>query len=128
LPKRVTSVGLLDVVLRDARGNEVRVPHLCALLQPMSVHAHDPRVSVELCVSSSALPATVVGVLLAALSGEHDEPAAELLDIDADGARYHVSVASRSERRASELRLLLAEALAHANIPWGRPRAGGALR
>jgi Mechanosensitive ion channel len=125
---RVQSVGLLDVVLRDAHGDELRVGHLYALMHPLRLLPHEPRIRVELCVSSSAPPATVLDVLLAAVSGEHDEAAAELLEIDADRACYAVTVASRSERRPSELRLLLAEALARASIPWGRARAGGSDR
>jgi small-conductance mechanosensitive channel len=123
---RVVSVGLLDVWLRDAQGADVRVPHLSALLKPLRVPVSEPRLSVDVCVSADADPANVVRVLQSAAEPIGERPRVELRDIDADGARYRVSVFVSSERSQSELRMSLAQALLREQIAWGRPRASGA--
>jgi hypothetical protein len=121
---RVIGVGLLDVTLRDASGVDIRVPHLCALISPMRVLAHEPRLIVELWINPSASPANVLRLLLAAVSGQDPEAAVELLAIDADGACYRVSVNRREKHTASDLRVQLAEALAAEGVAWGRRGAG----
>jgi small-conductance mechanosensitive channel len=123
---RVVSVGLLDVLLRDADGCDVRVPHWCSLTRPMRLYAGEPRLCVELCVDAAASPSGTQQLLLEAARGLDEHARVELLDIDADGARYLVSALADSSR-ASELRTLLAETLRRENIGWGRPRAGARI-
>jgi len=117
-------VGLLDVVLRDPDGSDVRVPHLYSLLKPMRLHASEPRLVIEVCVQSDASLPAVQRLLESAAVGFADHAHVDLIDIDADGARYAVSVAADTSR-ASELRLLLAETLVREKIGWGRRRSGG---
>jgi small-conductance mechanosensitive channel len=123
---RVVSVGLLDVVLRDPDGSDVRVPHLCSLIQPMRLHALEPRLSIEVCVQPDASPGHVQQLLQTAAASFGERAHVDLVDIDADGARYAVSVAADASR-ASELRMLLAETLRLENVGWGRQRLGGRL-
>ena len=127
---RVISIGLLDVLLRDARGGEVRVPHLRALISPVRQQTADPRTQFEICVSADADPANVLRLLTATLSGASgsDDVHVELLTIDADGARYHMSVNGKTERRSNELRLAVVQALAREQIAFGRPAVGGTPR
>jgi small-conductance mechanosensitive channel len=122
---RVVSVGLLDVLLRDTEGSDVRVPHLCTLLKPAKLHGVEHRLAVEMCVSSSASPASVQRLLLDAATSFGDRPQVELLDIDADAARYRVSVGAEMARGASDLRLALADVLLREGVPLGHNRYGG---
>jgi small conductance mechanosensitive channel len=122
LSGRITSIRLLDMVLRDSDGSELRVPHLRTLFTPLRVLAAERRRSVELAVSPRAEPGAVIALLMAALgdAGAPGDHAVELTDIDADAARYKVSVPARDARSASDLRLLLAQALVREQIALGR--------
>lgn len=119
---RVISVGLFDVLLRDAHGSEVRVPHLRSLLMPLRVAALEPRLCVQVCVSPALDPAAVIELLAssARTPGGVDDVQVELEQIDADGACYRVSVSLRDERTQAGLRLLLVKALQREGMPLGR--------
>ena len=119
---RVLSVGLLDVLLRDAQGGEVRVPHLRSLLMPLRVVANEPRLSVSVCVSPEIDPAAVIELLAASARtpGGVDNVEVELEHIDADGASYRVNVPLRDERTPGSLRLALVQALLRERMPLGR--------
>jgi small conductance mechanosensitive channel len=122
LQGRIVNIRLLDVVLRDNEGSEVRVPHVRTLFTPLRVLGTERRI-IELTVTPQIEPAAVIELFMAAL-GTSISPAEiliELVDIDADAARYRVSVPGRDTRSASDLRLLLVGALARAHIPLGRP-------
>jgi small-conductance mechanosensitive channel len=119
---RIVTIRLLDMVLRDSEGSEIRVPHVRTLFTSLRVLPAERRRSVELVVSPAADPAAVVELFTAAL-GEATTPGdhlVELVHIDADAARYRVSVPGRDTRSASDLRLLLVRALARAGIALGR--------
>jgi small-conductance mechanosensitive channel len=120
----VTGVGLLDVCLRDADGGEVRVPHFATLLKPTRVQLDDTRLRVELCVSSEASLLEVKELLEKTALGFGHSVSVELREIDADGARYLVSVVPGRALSASDLRLGLSLALAREGVAWGRPRGG----
>jgi small-conductance mechanosensitive channel len=122
----VTSVGLLDVRLRDADGAEVRVPHFRTLLDPSRVQPDDTRLRVELYVSAEAALLEVKELLERTALGFGHSVLVELREVDADGARYHVSVVPGQTLTASDLRLGLSLAIAREGIAWGRPRAGSA--
>jgi small-conductance mechanosensitive channel len=121
---QVTGVGLLDVRLRDADGGEVRVPHFASLLKPSRVQIDDTSVRVELCVSSQAPLLEVKELLERTALGFGHSVNVELREIDADGARYLVSVVPGQALSTSDLRLGLSLALAREGVAWGRPRAG----
>jgi small-conductance mechanosensitive channel len=120
---RVISVGLLDVLLRDAQGGEVRVPHLSSLLSPLRVLSAEPRASVSVTVSPEVDPAAVIELLASSLGGV-DPVLVELSHIDADGARYEVSVPLHDERTPAALRLTLVQALLRERMPLGRSGPG----
>lgn len=122
---QVTSVGLLDVRLRDAEGGEVRVPHFRSLVEPTRAALDESRLHIELCVSAQAALLEVKALLeKTALEFGHGVRV-ELREVDADGARYQISVVPAQAQSASDLRLGLSVALAREGIAWGRPRAGG---
>jgi hypothetical protein len=119
---RIVSIRLLDIVLRDNEGSEIRVPHMRTLFTPMRILPAERRRSVELAVSPQVEPAAIIELFNAAVSdgnapGDH---LVELVDIDADSARYRVSVPGRDARSASDLRLLLVRVLAREQIALGR--------
>lgn len=122
----ILEIGLLDTRLRDADGGEVRVPHFRMLVEPSRVQIDQSRLHVELCVSAQAALLEVKELLeKTALSFGHSVKV-ELREVDADGARYRVSVVPGQAHTSSDLRLGLSLALAREGIAWGRPRAGGA--
>jgi small-conductance mechanosensitive channel len=124
---RVTAVGLLDVQLRDAEGREVRVPHVLSLIRPSRIEHDDTRIRVELCVSSQVALDQVKELLEGAAASFGDSVKVELREIDADGARYQVSLIARHSKSASDLRLGLSQVLLREGVAWGRQRAGGSL-
>ena len=119
---RIVNIRLLDVVLRDAEGSEIRVPHVRTLFTPLRVLGSEQRRSVELAVSPQVEPGAVIELFTAALSATNPpaELVVELVHIDADAACYRISVPGRDSRSASDLRLLLASALAREQIALGR--------
>lgn len=121
---QVTAVNLLDVRMRDADGGEVRVSYLAALLKPSRVQLDDTRVRVELCVSSTASLLEVKELLEKTALGFGHSASVELREIDADGARYLISVVPGQTLSASDLRMGLSLALAREGVAWGRPRSG----
>ena len=119
---RVVGVGLVDVLLRDVNGCEVRVPHLRSLFMPLRVLDTEPRTAVRVCVSPEIDPGAVIELLASALrtQGGVDDVRVELEHVDAEGACYRVSVPLRDERPASALRLALAQALHRERMPLGK--------
>ncbi len=124
---RVTAIGFFDVTLQEPDGHSVRVPHLLALVSPLQMKAADARTRVAISVAPSAPPTAVKSLLLTAASELGARPEVELYDVDAGGAHFHVSLAPSAsvtsaperEQSASELRLVLAEALARAGFALG---------
>lgn len=122
---RVVSVGLLDVVLRDSDGCDVRVPHLYGLIKPARFYGIEHKLAVELSVSAAASPPSVQRLLHAAAESFGSRAMVELVDIDVDGARFMVSVVADTTRSPGDLRLALAEVLSREGVAFGRSRAGG---
>ena len=119
---RVLSVGLLDVRLQDELGNEVRVPHLLALVKPVRLHAGSASGVLEISVSPQ-VSAIAARDLLARHMLAHDDGAkVELSDADALGMHFRISFAAHPERPPAELRLQLIEALRAAGYALGQAR------
>jgi small-conductance mechanosensitive channel len=119
---RVLSVGLLDVRLQDELGREVRVPHLLALVKPVSLHAANASAVLEISVAPQ-VSATAARDLLAQQMRAHDESAkVELSDADALGMHFRISFTARPEHAPAELRLQLVEALRTAGFGLGQAR------
>ena len=119
---RIVNIRLLDVVLRDTEGGEIRVPHVRTLFMPLRVLGSEQRRSVELAISPQADPNKVIELFTAALAAPNSaaDLTVELVHIDADAACYRVSVPGRDARSASDLRMLLVSALAREQIALGR--------
>jgi small-conductance mechanosensitive channel len=112
---QVRQVTLLEILLEDAQGAEVRVPHLATLLRPSRRLGPVPRVSFEVVVSGTADPAKVGSVLLE-VAGSHASGArAELVSLDAAGARWRVTGIH------PDLGARIAVALRDAGIALGKP-------
>jgi len=117
---KVLSVGLVDVVLLDPDGCQVRVPHLTSLVHPTRILGEHPRIVIELAVAPSASPATVQQVLKDAGSAIGNYPTVELSAIDADAQHYRITVLTKSGVSASDVRIALADALKRAGVALGR--------
>lgn len=119
---RVRAITLLEVRIEDDRGFEVRVPHLLRLVHPTCVLGPAPLVSVVVTLAPSTVGQEHVReLLLAAAARVGERPEADLLSLDADGARYGVSAYSSAPRAKARLSALVAEALTAADVPLGRP-------
>jgi small-conductance mechanosensitive channel len=109
---RIKAINLLEVVLHDGGGVDVRVPYLLLLLRPTRLLGRLPRVAVELDVPQAG--AAIEEALLAAAGEVGDEPLVELMALDRAGARYRVSARSAKADAAPSLLAGAARALAAA--------------
>lgn len=117
---KVIAVGLVDVVLQDADGCQVRVPHLTTLVHPTRILGENPRIAVEFAVGPMVATATVRKVLHDAAAALGDFPVVQLSAIDADAQHYRVTVLAKAGVTASDVRLALADALRNGGVALGR--------
>jgi hypothetical protein len=117
---KVISVGLVDVVLQDADGCQVRVPHLATLVHPTRILGENPRIIVELAVSPAASSATVRKVLTDAAAAVGDFVVVQLTGVDVDAQQYRVTLLAKSGVTASDVRSALADALKNGGVALGR--------
>ncbi|HET9158207.1 MAG TPA: mechanosensitive ion channel domain-containing protein [Myxococcaceae bacterium] len=117
---QVRAVTLLEVQLEDSDGAELRVPHLVAFLHPSRALGTEPRRSLEVLVESGEDPVRVQSVLLEAAGSHASGARAELVSLDARGARWRVSGIH------ADLGQRVATALRDARIPLGQPESGAA--
>jgi small-conductance mechanosensitive channel len=115
---QVRAVTLLEVQMEDKDGAELRVPHLVAFLHPSRALGTEPRRSLEVLVGSGEDPARVQSVLLEAAGSHASGARAELVSLDARGARWRVSGIH------PDLGQRVAAALRDARIPLGQPEPG----
>jgi len=118
--------GLFDLVLKDAGGDELRVPYLTALLSPLRVVPRG-RVSVSLCVDSRTSQVDALAALRAAIAELGAETNVSLVSLDATGARYRLSAPTGDADVRERLLLLASEALLKAKIPLARSSASGSF-
>ncbi len=116
----VRDVTLLEMVLEDAAGCEVRVPQLLGLWHPTRVLGGAPMVTIEITVGPHEQPAMVARTLLAAAGSSCERARADLASIDADGARWIVSGIDKSGGGAAMLGDAVAQAMAQCSIALGR--------
>jgi small-conductance mechanosensitive channel len=88
---KVREVTLLDVRLEDPEGAELRIPHLVAFLHPARSLGGVERRALEVVVDSAEDPSRVHSVLLEAAGSHASGSRAELVSLDARGARWKVS-------------------------------------
>jgi hypothetical protein len=117
---RVREVTLLETRLMDDYGNELRVPHMLALVAPIRVLGRRPKVRVELWIEPKLPPSDLVLFLTSAATGVHDgsqgTPRVELIDMHPSGGRYRVTIVPQNDKTESDLRIVLVSALAEQQI------------
>jgi small-conductance mechanosensitive channel len=116
---QVRAVTLLGVELEDAEGAELHVPHLAAFLHPSRVLGSAHRLSLEVVVAGTEDQARVESLLLEAAGSHASGARAELVSLDARGARWRVSGIH------PDLGQRVAGALRDARIPLGAPEVRG---
>ncbi len=107
---RVVDVGLVDVTLEDDSGYEIRVPHLLALVRPVTILGPTPRVEVEISVPRAAASTELRERLLLAISPAGVDPRVEIDRIDRDSVSLKLGVASEDPDARSQLHLLALKA------------------
>lgn len=117
----VKSVDLLGVCLEDGAGCEVLVPHLASLIHPTRKLGSLPPVVVEVSVAPTAAVEIVTELLSRVASAVGARGRVELHRLDAEEARYFVTVLSASQTAKSELLARIATGLREAGIALGRP-------
>jgi hypothetical protein len=122
----VKSVDLLGVCLEDGAGCEVLVPHLASLIHPTRKLGSLPPVVVEVSVAPTAAVEIVTELLSRVASAVGARGRVELHRLDAEEARYFVTVLSASQTAKSELLARIATGLREAGIALGRPSPGSA--
>jgi hypothetical protein len=115
----VRDVTLLELVLEDAFGCEVRVPQLLGLWHPIRVLGSAPLASIEVVVDPRERPAKVEEALVGAVVATCERARVELLSLDADGARWRVSGIPKHAKGAASLADAVARAIADQKIELG---------
>jgi len=112
---QVREITMLEVRLEDSEGAEVRIPHLVAFLHPARAMGAVQRRTLEVVVISEEDQARVETVLLEAAGSHASGARAELVSLDARGARWRVSGIH------PDLGQRVATALRDARIALGQP-------
>lgn len=117
---------LLEIVLEDALGCEVRVPQLLGLWHPTRVLGNGAVATLDITLDPREKPATVEEALVGAAVATCDRARVELLSLDADGARWKVTGVPKHGKGAASLAEAVAEAIAEQGLSLGRaaPRTG----
>jgi small-conductance mechanosensitive channel len=118
----VRDVTLLELVLEDAVGCEVRVPQLLGLWNPMRVLGSAPMTSIEVVVDASARPALVEEALVGATLATCERARVDLVSLDADGACWRVSAVPKNGKGVATVGDAVALAMAERGIALGRRR------
>lgn len=120
---RVRAVSLLEVELEGEEGT-TRVPHLYTLVQPTRLLGPEPPVCVDVALGAAAIGQDDVRELLLESAAAVGKGArVEVLQIDAEGIHYRVTIRSAAVGARGELLSVVAQALAAADVPLGRARA-----
>ena len=117
---RVREVTLLELVLEDSVGCEVRVPQLLGLWHPTRVLGSGLCVEMELTVDPRERAATVEDALVGASGKTCERARVELLSLDADGARWRVSGVPRAGMNGGALADAVTQAIFERGIALGR--------
>jgi small-conductance mechanosensitive channel len=87
----VKEVDLLSVVLEDAGGRPVRVPHLVSLFQPTRVIGPATLSTLDVTVGGAEDQARVMALLVEAAGSHASGARVELRSLDANGALYRIT-------------------------------------
>ncbi len=118
----VVDVSLLEIVLEDTVGCEVRVPQLLCLWHPTRVLGGAPMTVLEVTLDASERPAKIDGAIAGAIGLVCDRARVDLVSLDQDGGLWRVSGVPKPGKTASALADALATALASEGIGLGRGR------
>jgi len=116
----VRDVTLLELVLEDDMGCEVRIPQLLGLWHPTRVLGSAPLASIEIAVDPGERPARVEAALVGAAAATCDRARVDLVSLDADGARWRVSGVPRHGKGAATLADAVSQAIADQKVALGR--------
>ena len=116
----VRDVTLLELVLEDAVGCEVRVPQLLGLWHPTRVLGSAAMATIEVAVDPHERPAKVEETLVGAAMATCERARVDLVSLDADGARWRVSGVPKHGKGAASLADAVAQAIADQGIALGR--------
>ena len=115
----VRDVTLLELVLEDGLGCEVRIPQLLGLWHPTRVLGSGPMASIEVTVDARERPARVEESLVGAAVATCERARVVLVSLYADGARWRVSGVPKHGKGAASLADAVAEAIADKGIALG---------
>lgn len=116
----VREVTLLELVLEDGMGCEVRIPQILGLWHPTRVLGPGAIATIDVAVAAHERPAEVEEVLVGAAMETCERARVDLLAIDADGARWRVSGVPKHGKGAASLAEAVAQAIADKGIALGR--------
>jgi hypothetical protein len=119
----VRDITLLELVLEDTLGCEVRVPQLLGLWHPTRVLGAGAMATIEIAVDSNEKPARVEEALVGAAMATCERARVDLLSLDLDGARWRVSGIPKHGKGAASLAEAVARAIADEGIILGRGTA-----
>jgi hypothetical protein len=122
----VRDVTLLELVLEDAVGCEVRIPQLLGLWHPTRILGSGAMATIEVTVDPHERPARVEETLVGAAVATCERARVDLVSLDADGARWRVSGVPKHGKGAASLADAVSEAIAQQGISLGHrvTRAG----
>jgi small-conductance mechanosensitive channel len=124
----VRDVTLLELVLEDAVGCEVRVPQLLGLWHPTRILGSAALATIEVAVDPHERPAKVEETLVGAAVATCERARVDLVSLDADGARWRVSGVPKHGKGAASLADAVAQAIADQGIALGRGSSGRGAR
>jgi hypothetical protein len=124
----VRDVTLLELVLEDAFGCQVRVPQLLGLWHPSRVLGSAPLSTIDVVVDPLEPPAQVEEALVSAVLATCERARVELLSLDADGARWRVSGVPKRSKGAASLADAVASAIRDRGIALGRTERRSMVR
>jgi hypothetical protein len=116
----VREVTLLELVLEDPLGCEVRVPQLLGLWHPTRVLGSAAMATIEVAVDPHERPAKVEETLVGAAMATCERARVDLVSLDADGARWRVSGVPKHGKGAASLADAVAQAISDQGIGLGR--------
>jgi hypothetical protein len=119
----VREVTLLELVLEDDVGCEVRVPQLLGLWHPTRILGSAAMVTLHVAVDPRERPAKVEEALSGAALATCERARVDLMSLDSDGARWRVSGVPKHGEGASSLADAVAQAIADRGIGLGRARS-----
>ncbi|HXX66720.1 MAG TPA: mechanosensitive ion channel family protein [Polyangiaceae bacterium] len=119
----VRDVTLLELVLEDAFGCEVRVPQLLGLWHPIRILGAAALATIDVVVDPRERPAKVEEALVGAAVATCERARVELISLDADGARWRVAGVPKHGKGPAALADAVARAVADHHIGLGKASA-----